>query len=256
MAKSASIVAYKQVSPTLFKVAVTHTKNADSKFIASAVSKSLKNSAMLVEGSLHKANIPGVSNVSIGYIKANREVRLPTELELKSSYKILSSNILMSKDDSTLWELKKNKNTTYLAKKGHDDLSELVNMVTASAHPVSGITSVVQASVIPEKYDFITFINSSGDIDHGFVLASNSEKTKVVAYNTLSATVVSNNAVLDSHECKIDPLLAKTVKRKLEADTKDGSLNDMETYYRELYQYSPEYINEIIRQIDEMRGRV
>lgn len=249
--KSVAIHASSMVNPKLAKVVVAFTGDCDADFVQSELSKALNGQGAPVEGSFRFANIEGLGNVAVGFIRANREVRMPTSNEMRASYKVLSSNILMSNEDRSLWEVKKGKNATYLTRHSNDDLSELLDICTANVHPLSSETHAVNASVKPEKYDLVAFVNNIGDTDYGFALASNESNTKVVAYSTKSSMVIPNSAIIESREFKIDPLLAKTIKNKVEADTKDGSTADMESYYRELFAYDPQYMQEVI---DIVRG--
>lgn len=250
--KSVAIHASRMINPKLAKVVVAYTGDVDCDFVQMELSRVLNGKGKPVEGSFRKASIEGIGNVAVGYIRANREVRMPSSMELKASYKVMSSNILMSNEDRSLWEVKRGKNATYLTRHGNDDLSELLDVCTASVHPMSTETHAVNASVKPEKYDLVAFVNNIGDLDYGFALASDSISTKVVAYSSKSAIVVPNSAIIESREFRIDPIIAKSIKNRVEATTQDGSTADMEEYYRELYSYNPEYMEEVIQAIREM----
>ena len=44
----------------------------------------------------------------------------------------------------------------------------------------------------------------------------------------------------------------KKIRKKLIAETTDEAKATMEDYYRELYGYDPNYMNEVIKSIEEM----
>lgn len=251
-----AIIASSMVNDRLAKVVISYNGKVTASDIAKAVSTQLKGLGSVVESSFRDLHVDGLGKMAVGYIKANREVRMPTDAEIKANYKVLSSNILRSNEDRTLWEVKKGKNTTYLARHGNDDLSELVNLCTANARPTSCVTLAVQASVKPENYDFVSFVNEFGEMDYGFVVSANAQKSKVVAYSNRDVKTVDNTAVVDAFEVKIDPLTAKAVKRKVLADTKDGSTADMVDYYRELFSYDEDYMNEFLDDIKQMSKEI
>ena len=255
--RAVSIRASRMINDRVAKVLIGYYGKCTPEFIESEVAHQLNGLGSIVEGSFKKVAPEGVSgNCAVGYVRVNREVRMPTDKELRASYRVLSSNILMSNEDRTLWEVKKGKNATYLARHGNEDLSELLELCTANVNVNSSERATLNASVRPEQYDFVSFVNESGDRDYGFVLAASNKKTKIVSYNMKAAVVVPNEAVLSSVPCTIDPILAKAVKRKVEADTKDGSVADMEDYYRTLFAYDPEYMQEIIDDVKALEKSI
>lgn len=255
--RAVSIRASHMINDRVAKVLIAYYGKCSPEFIEAQIAQQLNGLGSVVEGSFKEVSAEGVSGrTAVGYVRVNREVRMPTEHELRASYRVLSSNILMSNEDRTLWEVKKGKNATYLARHGTEDLSELLELCTAKVNVNSSERAALNASVRPEQYDFVSFVNECGDRDYGFVLASSNKKTKVVSYNMKAAVVVPNDAVLSSVSCTIDPILAKTIKRKVEADTKDGSVADMEDYYRTLFAYDPEYMQEIIDDVKELEKSI
>nr|DAH48050.1 MAG TPA: hypothetical protein [Caudoviricetes sp.] len=255
--RAVSIRASRMVNDRVAKVLIAYYGKCTPEFIENQIAQQLNGLGAVVEGSFKEVAAEGVSGrVAVGYVRVNREVRMPTQAELRASYRVLSSNILMSNDDRTLWEVKKGKNATYLARHGNEDLSELLELCTAKVTPNSSERAALNASVRPEQYDFVSFVNECGDRDYGFVLASSDKKTKVVSYNMKTAVVVPNDAVLSSVQCTIDPILAKAVKRKVEADTKDGSVADMEDYYRTLFSYDPDYMQEFIDDVKALEKSI
>lgn len=246
------IVAHNMLSEKLAKVVVSYTGEFDEQKINQSIAQQMKGLASVVESSFRPLRVAGLGKMALGYVKANREVRMPSQDEIKAGYRVLSSNILRSNEDRSLWEIKKGKNATYLARHGNDDISELVSLCTANAHPTSCVTAAVNASVRPESYDFVTFVNKFGDLDYGFVTASNDQMSKVVAYSDKQAVVIDNQHIVEAREVQIDPLTAKAVKKRVMADTKDGSVADMESYYRELFSYDEAYMREFIDDIKEM----
>lgn len=251
-----AIIASSMVNDKLAKVIISYSGKVDRNIIARQVSNQLKGLGSIVESSFRPLEVDGLGKMAVGYVRANREVRMPTDSEIKANYRVLSSNILRSNEDRSLWEIKKGKNTTYLARHGNDDLSELVGLCTASAHPTSCVTLAVQASVKPENYDFVSFVNEFGEMDYGFVVSANTKQSKVVAYSNRDVKVVDNSAVVDAMEIKIDPLTAKAVKQRVMADTKDGSTADMVDYYRELFSYDEEYMDKFIDDVKQMSKEI
>ena len=254
---SVSIVAARTITPNLSRVIISCVGQVTPEKIKLAIAKQLNGFGSIVESSFRRLDLPEVGKyLAVGYVRANREVRIPTESEIKANYRVLSSNILMSNEDRSLWEVKKGKATTYLARHGNEDLSELVSLATANSHPVSSVTAAVTASVQPQKFEFVTFVNEFSDVDHGFVLSANSKNVKLVAMSNRNTVVTPVATIINAHQVKIDPLMAKAVKKQVEANTQDGSWADAEDYYKELFAYDPAYMQEFLDDIKQTENAV
>lgn len=237
-----SLTDFSMVTAKLAKVVIAFTGKQDKQSIHEAVAAKLKFLAAPVENSFR----PVVANVAVGYIRANRPVRMfNEEKELRANYKVMSSNILMDNEDSTLWEIKQGASGRYLARHGNEDLTELVN---ASILHRQGIPKIHQLSLAKAaKFEFIAFAASSGDMDYGFCVASNDSKLKVVSFQTKEAIVMPYECVASMYRIGT-PLSAhkKITAAGISREDKAQSVD----YYKRLYGYSPEYLSDVINQIE------
>src|ERR1700748_609435 len=111
-------------TPTLAKVMISYTGKFNKESIRAAIRQQLDNRATPVEDSFREVK----AGVSVGFLRANKELRVVEAHELRANYRAMgSSNIMMSEVDNSLWEVKQGKGGTFLARHGNEDRSELVN---------------------------------------------------------------------------------------------------------------------------------
>lgn len=191
-----------------------------------------------------------------GYIASTRVTREADPEYVRSNYRVLASNIYMDKNDQTLWEMKKGVGGSYLARQDHDDLSSLIESARVSPRgSTPRMSSVITASAAPKE--FVAFVHDSGysmpAVEYGFCLTSKGLPLRVLSFTTKSVVEVQESSVVSTHEITSSELQSAmlTSKKITAADT---STLSMEDYYRRAYGYAPEYVEMIIKQIQEMRA--
>lgn len=244
-----AITDYKMISAGLARVILSTSGDPTKEQVSAHLSKQLQNLAAPVENSFRNVK----AGVTIGYIRANRPVRaIDNPQELRASYKTMATNILMDKQDNTLWEVKQGAGGTFLARHGNEDLSELVE---ASLNPRQGVPRlhhITQASVA--KREFVAFASAAGEMDYGFCVASNKEKglVKVVSFAQRKAVVVQTEAIASviptgEHGVRI-PKAAHD--RIVKAGITRSDAEQEIAYYTRLYSYDPAYLEEVIEQVE------
>lgn len=243
-----AITDYKLISANVARVILSTSGNPTKEQVSAQLSQQLQNLAAPIENSFRHIK----AGVTIGYVRANRPVRVVEEKEIRASYKVMASNILMDKQDNTLWEVKQGAGGTFLARHGNEDLSELVE---ASLNPRMGVprlNHIAQASVA--KREFVAFASASGDMDYGFCVASSKEKglIKVVSFTQRKAVVVQTEAV-----ASVIPAGANGVRipkavhdRIIKAGITRSDAEQEIAYYNRLYAYDPAYLSEVIDQVE------
>src|SRR5271167_4097532 len=165
--QTVAITDFKMKSETLAKVLVSFTGNQTKEELRASLLQKFDGLAAPVEDSFRIVK----AGVAVGFIRANKEIRVVSDKELRASYKVMSSNIMMDDADKSLWEIREGKAGKFLARHGHEDLSELVN---ASVHRRSDIPALRSLQIAKAASgEFVSFVSKSGDMDHGFVVASN-----------------------------------------------------------------------------------
>lgn len=246
-----SITDYKIVAAKLARVIVAFTGDHTRDTIAEAIADQTKHMAAVVESSFRIIK----DNVAVGFLRANTEVRVVNDVkELRASYKTMvkttASNILMDNKDRTLWELKEGAGGKFLARHGNEDLSELIGAAVNHRNGVPKLHQLAMASVA--KREFVAFASASGDMDYGFCVASSEAKQalKVVSATTGTAVVIPNDAVVSVIPVGGAKIPLSAHKRILEAGISREDAKQEVEYYTRLYSYAPDYLAEVIRQVE------
>jgi hypothetical protein len=228
-------------SPGLAKVIISYTGDVDSQFIHETLAKKFDNLAAPVQASFKKAK----EGVAVGFVRANKAVRAVTRNELSAKYRVMSSNILMDKSDSSLWDVKDGAAGKYLARHGKEDLTALVEAAVQRRADVPGIRHITIARAA--KSELVAFVDDDGDIDHGFAVATNDDKVKVVSFTRRIPVTVGYDMVVSISPVTIPASLQKEITASLTKEEKDSAI----AYYTRLYGFSPEYVRKITQEINE-----
>jgi hypothetical protein len=247
-AVTASITDFELVSSGLARVIVAYTGRQTRGDLTETIAKQLKYMATPVENSFRMLK----AGVAVGFVRANRELRPTTDKEIKASYTVMASNILMSNEDRTLWEVKNGASGMFLARKGQEDLGELVNAATNRRPDITRLNQVVSANVAAPR-EFVAYASTSGDMDYGFCIkaSKSGQKLQVVSSTTGRAEVIQSiqvASVLPATACAIP----RDAHRKVVASGIDRNIDGNQTeYYTRLFSYAPAYLEEIKRMINE-----
>lgn len=238
--KTANIIDFKPKSETLAKVVISHTGDVDRSFLRERIAASLDNKAVPVMSSFKKV-APGVS---VGFVRANREVRVPTKSEISAKYRVMSSNILMDNTDKSLWEVQEGATGKFLARRGQEDLASLLQ---ASLHRRPDLPALRHITIAKAaKSEVVAFVDKDGDVDHGFALATNDDQVRVLSFSRRVPVTVEYDNVVSISPVTIPADLHKMVASSLTPAEK----KDEKAYYERLYGFDPAYVREIAEQID------
>ena len=239
--RTVSITDHQVMSPTLAKVIISYTGDVDSNFIHESLSKAFEYQASPVQSSFKKVK----EGVAIGFIRANKAVRAVSKNEISAKYRVMSSNILMDKSDQSLWDIKEGAAGKYLARHGKEDLTALVQASTQRRQDIPGIRHITIARAA--KSELVAFVDDDGDMDHGFAVATNDDKVKVVSFTRRIPVTVDYASVVSISPVTLPAALQKEITASLTSEEKASAI----AYYTRLYGYAPEYVREITRQINE-----
>ena len=84
-------------------------------------------------------------------------------------------------------------------------------------------------------------------MDHGFAVATNDDKVKVVSFTRRIPVTVDYASVVSISPVTLPAALQKEITASLTSEEKASAI----AYYTRLYGYAPEYVREITRQINE-----
>lgn len=237
-----SITDYKMQTNTLAKVMVSFTGNQTKDELRAALTEKFDGLAAPVEDSFRIVK----AGVAVGFVRANKEVRVVDDRELRAAYRVMSSNIMMDNADKSLWEIREGKAGKFLARHGHEDLSELVNASVNRRQDIPAIRHIQIAKAAPGE--FVSFVSKTGDMDHGFCVASSDKQVKLVSMTSRSATVVDYEVVTAISQV---PIHKAFVKQMATAGISRADKQQQIEYWTKLYSWAPEYLNSKIEQVNE-----
>jgi hypothetical protein len=240
-----SITDHQIVAAKVAKVIVAFTGRQTKESLTEALTAQLKHLATPIESSFRIVK----DNVAVGFIRANREIRaVDDDNQLKANYRVMASNIMMDNRDRTLWELKEGTGGKFLARHGEEDLSELVHAATKNRTDIPKIRNLALATAGVKE--FVAYAGSSGDMEYGFCIQASTkdEVLKVVSKSSRETVVIPMSAVAGVYDIKI-PLSAH--KKITAAGWTRDDVKQSKDYYSQLYAYAPDYLDEVISQIEE-----
>lgn len=232
---------YQMRSPTLAKVMVSFTGKQNKDTIHAAIAEKFDGLAAPVEGSFRIV----ADNVAVGFLRANQEVRVLDEKKINASYKLVSSNIFMSKEDKSLWTKQEGRAGSYLTRQGQEDLSALVASVKHNRTDVPALRHLAIAKAA--KSELLAYVDANGSMDYGFAVASDAAKVKVVSFYSRHSKVVDYNDVVSIVPVQVN----RELKAKVQAALTPKEKSDAVAYWRQLYSFAPDYLREVIQQVEE-----
>jgi len=247
-AVTASITDYQLITAKLARVIVAFTGRQTREELSETLAKQMSYMGTPVANSFRMLK----AGVAVGYVRANQELRSVEDKEIKAGYTVMASNILMSNDDSTLWEVKTGASGTFLARKGQEDLGDLVEACVNRRADVPRLNQVVSANVAAPR-EFVAYAAASGDMDYGFALKASKDGTrlKVVSSTTGRAEVIEATQVASAIPRDAVAIPRATHQRILASGISRDDVNQQVEYYNRLYSYDPAYLSEVIRQVED-----
>lgn len=237
-----AITDFEVKTPTIAKVVISFTGRQTKDSIRAALLKKFDYQAAPVEDSFRLIK----AGVGVGFLRTNKEVRVISKNELRASYRVISSNIMMDNNDKTLWEVKDGKSGKFLARHGNEDLSELVSAAVYHRGDVPRLSNITIASAAAGE--FASFVSKSGDLDYGFVVAANAEKVQVVSASSKMTIIVPQDMVTAMDRVPVPKSFNQSmVKAGISRADKDQAIE----YWKKLYSYNPAYLDMVIEQVNE-----
>ena len=232
---------YELKTPTLAKVILSLTGKHTPETIHAALAEKFDGLAAPVANSFRMVN----ETVAVGFIKANKEVRPVSQEELKAKYRVMSSNVFMSAEDKSLWTKQEGAAGTYLMRQGHEDLTALMAGVSHHRSDVPALRHL--AMPVAAKNELLAYVTQEGNMDYGFAVAHKDSQVKVVSFYGRVPRVIDYSNVVSIVPVQIDKAIKAQVLAGLSAEEK----SDAKAYWKQLYSFAPDYMQEVIRQVEE-----
>lgn len=244
--QTVSITDFEMKSDTLAKVIVSFTGRFNKDAIRASLLAKLNGLAAPVENSFRMIKAHNTGGVAVGFLRANKEVRVVEPQELRANYRVMSSNIMMDNKDKSLWSVKEGRSGKYLARHGNEDLSELVSASTNRRSDVPGLRHLSVAKAAAGE--FVAFVGKTGDMDYGFAVRANADKVQVISHTTHTPMVVAYDMVASI--CQV-PVPREFAKQMTKAGISRADKDQANEYWRQLYSYDTAYMNDVIEQVNE-----
>jgi hypothetical protein len=206
---------------------------------------------------------------AVGYVTAFREVKT-VESTTMAGFRCVeqASNLYMDESDKSLWEMKEGASGQFLARRGVDDLSSLIEQCRVAPRAGQPRCSMLQASVTAstaqqvarEMVGYCWASKFQAGTDYGFVLSSEENgDLNVLSVGSDKVEVVPQSQVFATVDISDMPKPTKaqaaawdrTHGKETAAERTDSKLS-IEDYYRLAYAYNPEYVQKIMLQIQDI----
>jgi hypothetical protein len=188
------------------------------------------------------------ANSVVGYVSANRQVREYDAPKDSGRYRALASNILMDRDDQTTWKLTETESgSKYLCRHGIEDLSELAQEVATRRTGVPRISAIASAEVATKE--FVAFVNSEREMDYGYAVGESDGKLCILSAATQEEVLVDPKVIVAALNLMGSD--DKEMGREMAMDQYSQDKSGMISYYKQAYNYAPDYVQKIIEMINQ-----
>ena len=239
--KTVAVTDYKQLNANVARVMLSYTGALSQEDIRKSIAAKFEGQAHLVEGSAREVQ----AGVAVAFLRANTEVRVVDEKSLTAGYKLVASNMVMDNEDRSLWSVKTGKGGKFLTRTEQQDLSELI---TAHVHRTPGVPGLRHLTAAKAaKSELVAYVTQDGSMDYGFAVAGNDEKVRLVSFKAQAPITVGYDQV-----CAIMPVqIDRETKKQISAALSPADKANAIAYWRTLYSFAPDYMNEVIRQVEQ-----
>lgn len=240
--QTVSLADYEMLDERTVRVILSTSGAFDRESLQAKTAELFKGLATPVRNSFRRLT----DNSVVGFVVGVRTVRDYDAAVDGTKYRAIASNILMDKGDSSTWELREGASGDYLCRTGIEDLSELAQTIYVRRVGVPALASVAVAAVQPKE--FAAFVDvEAGEMDYGFVTASDGDTLSVVSSTSRKVCTVPTACVVQAAHMADD-------EQPVVAGIEAAALNDAQTmidYYTKAYGYAPEYLAKVIEIINQ-----
>lgn len=243
----ASLHEHKMLSNQVAKVIVSISNDrCTASEIASAITRAVGSGFAPVLNSFRP--IPGANCIALaGFVTKNSEVILATEDKFKTM-KPVTASIMLDPQDSSMWDLRNGPQGSFLVRAGEEDLGSL--LLTASVRNVNAPRMREMASCSTDG-EFVSYVNPvTGALGHGFVLASDGDMLEVVNDEDELPVLMGEDSIVEAAALHNEDKVIAAKVGITAADFDSRSKAAMTDYYKQLYSYAPQYLADIVAQID------
>lgn len=247
---------YRLVNSRVAQVVVSSMFTSSSRDLQASLQERLPQSAQPIVGSFRWLNRE--KTIAHGFVaRVNPCVMLSGKDPAAEGFRLVASNMYLSDADQATWELKPGVAGSYMVRQGEDELADLLQASCSTTRSAPRLATIAAAT--PRPTEFVSFVNSLGNanpsVDYGFCSASAEDGSvlKLVTSALDTELTVRANEVISVHQLdnkEVASLYRAGAQRNQVASAsydKEGSV----AYYKKLYGYAPDYLNLVIKEINE-----
>lgn len=249
---SLNIHDFQQVNSQLARVVITlNTLDVQADELYQAVCAKFNEQVAPVAGSFRKLGSTVMPAIH-GFVARNSEV-IPYTKQIAGRYRQTASNILMDKEDESLWTLRKTAAGSFLVRDVNSEIGELVQLAKTTGIKHARIPTCASV-VVPalEVGEIAAFVNPDvAELEHGYVIASLNGGThyEIATLGESQSQVVQADLIVaaafpNGEDRKASPQVAAP-----QSMTDKTALKD---YYKSIYGYNPTFFEVFTKAIDSM----
>lgn len=248
-----SISEYAKVSDRLAKVVIVCSGN-DKESLTGSLKTVLKDRAVPVTASFRWL-VPGES--AIGFVTPIVET-IVADTKVLANFRLISSaqNLYMKPGEDSMWELKTGVGGRYLSKTAPDDLGELIESVRAGRMGAPRMSSVSLSASVSDKgmaNRLVAYVSDDGVgrpfTEYGFCVGTREGKPLVMIQSN-TVEVVDTDRIVAHYEVDHSEI-REIVSQAHRLNSALADKSDVISYYKALYGYDKDYLNKVIKVIED-----
>lgn len=244
--QTASIVDYRMITPRLAEVIAHVTGKMNKAEMFDRILGALNGLASPVRESFRWVD-PG--STVIGFVNTNHEVQPIEQNDPLTGYKNVAANMYLD-DEENLWSLEETAGGKYLVRNGTDDLPTVLSSVKRS-RPTGAPMLASLASVDVTSGELVAFVDHQNDVSYGMVIGSkqgDADTKAILAFGSGKLVRVHKDLIVTAVTVEFGNK-DKIGDRPVTAGVPDPE--KMIEYYRKAYSYNADYLEKVIRDIEE-----
>lgn len=189
---------------------------------------------------------------ALGFVRITQPVRAYSKTEIESKYTRINANLFMDPSDESIWEVKPGSGGSYLARKGEDNLAELIEANRVSPR---GSTPRMHSilSAVAKKSNLVAYVEEeAASVDYGFCIhaLSGRDRYSILSSTTHKPVEITADGVVGVYEVEIPAAVQANVRATSKAIASFDPKDPIE-YYKQLYFYAPDYLEKLIVEIEQ-----
>lgn len=248
--KGASITEFRLYSPKVARVIATFVGEQTPEEATERIMACLDGQATPIRSSFRWLE---KNQSAIGFVTTVTPVRSYDENAVNSKYHRINANLFMDPSDETIWEVKPGSGGQYLARKGTDNLAELIEAARTSPRgSTPRMMSVMAAAARTSQ--FVAFVEPDANVvDYGFCVKSSTTTYQILSSTTQEVCEIPRDGVVGVYTLDIPDQVKAAISKNTDTKVKAGFTDAASAieYYKKAYAYAPDYVESIIRQIEQ-----